>query len=206
MTTNGNGNGNNNGAKADARIRWLTHFVMPFMLAVVIAIFGAVSNSPVFKDTGLLPHGADYLWKPSLVWAHVISDCILSITGYIFAIQIVYVYIVRSRQSKNKKPITVDMIQLPLLLWVVLLLVTKGNLHLMDVVNTWEHYYWGELLNRCLAAVAAIGTCVEMQMAIPRIGGITTISVMMRDMDKMKSDLETMSQQLSATKANKLAE
>lgn len=46
---------------------------------------------------GFIPHGHCYLWKPGLVWLHVVSDSLIALAYY--SIPFLLVYFVRKRQD-----------------------------------------------------------------------------------------------------------
>jgi hypothetical protein len=46
---------------------------------------------------GFMPHGYCYLWKPGLVWLHVLSDSLIAVAYY--TIPSLLVYFVRKRRD-----------------------------------------------------------------------------------------------------------
>ena len=52
---------------------------------------------PQLLSSDFLPHGTCYLWNPKLVWLHVISDAIITLSYY--CIPVALVYLVRRRQD-----------------------------------------------------------------------------------------------------------
>ncbi len=51
----------------------------------------------LFSSGAFIPHGHCYLWKPGLVWLHVMSDALIAIAYY--SIPITLVYFVRKRDD-----------------------------------------------------------------------------------------------------------
>jgi len=44
-----------------------------------------------------IPHGHCYLWKPGLVWLHVVSDSLIALAYY--GISITLIYLVQKRKD-----------------------------------------------------------------------------------------------------------
>jgi PAS domain S-box-containing protein len=89
------------------------------------------SSWSLLLSAGFIPHGHCYLWKPSLVWLHLISDSLIAIAYY--SIPITLVYFVRKRRD-----LPYD--------WIFLLfgsfIVACGTTHLMEVWTLWHPTYW----------------------------------------------------------------
>ncbi len=85
----------------------------------------------VLLSAGFIPHGHCYLWQPSLVWLHLLSDSLTAIAYY--SIPITLVYFVRKRHD-----LPYD--------WIFLLfssfIVACGTTHLMAVWTLWHPTYW----------------------------------------------------------------
>ena len=58
-------------------------------------MLGTVHNA--FVSFAYIPHGHCYLWKPGLVWLHLLSDGLIA-TAY-FSIPIALVYFVQRRRD-----------------------------------------------------------------------------------------------------------
>src|ERR1700759_4716130 len=84
-----------------------------------------------FSSSGFMPHGHCYLWTPSLVWLHVLSDALIFL-AYV-TIPATLVYFVRRR-----KDLPFD--------WMFLcfgvFIVSCGMTHLMEVWTVWNPDYW----------------------------------------------------------------
>ncbi len=50
-----------------------------------------------FSSGGFIPHGHCYLWKPELVWLHLLSDLLIAIAYY--SIPIALVSFVQKRED-----------------------------------------------------------------------------------------------------------
>jgi PAS domain S-box-containing protein len=110
-----------------------------------------------FASGGFIPHGHCYLWKPELVWLHVVSDSLIAIAYY--SIPITLVYFVRKR------------IDLPFN-WIFLLfgafIVACGTTHVMEVWTLWHPTYWLSGSIKALTAVISLYTAVELVPLVPK--------------------------------------
>jgi signal transduction histidine kinase/ActR/RegA family two-component response regulator len=86
-----------------------------------------------FFSTAFIPHGHCYLWKPGLVWLHLISDALTAIAYYSVATAIVYFR--NQRKDLPAKSVT-------LFTGFFLIFVLCGSTHLMGVVTLWYPIYW----------------------------------------------------------------
>jgi hypothetical protein len=66
----------------------------------------------LFSSGEFMPHGFCYLWNPSLVWLHLVSDTLISISY--LSIPITLIYFIRKRRNlpfhwmfgcRNSRPI-----------------------------------------------------------------------------------------------------
>ncbi len=102
-----------------------------------------------------MPHGTCYLWDPGILWLHVISDSVITLSYY--CIPIALVYLIRQRRD------------LPFnwIFWMFgLFIMGCGTTHLMEVWNVWHATY---LLSGILKAITAAVSVVTAVMLIPLI-------------------------------------
>ena len=110
-----------------------------------------------FSSTvGFIPHGHCYLWKPGLVWLHVVSDSLIALAYY--SIPLMLVYFVRSRRD-----LPFD--------WIFLLfgtfIVACGTTHVMEVWTLWHPTYWLSGLIKAITAFASLATAVLLAQLLP---------------------------------------
>src|SRR2546428_811474 len=81
-------------------------------------------------DSDLMSHGHCYLWKPEIVWLHVVSDVLITLAY--FSIPVILVYFVRKRSD------------LPFN-WMFLMfgafILGCGTTHAMEVWTVWHGTY-----------------------------------------------------------------
>jgi two-component system NtrC family sensor kinase len=112
----------------------------------------------IFFSGNFIPHGHCYLWKPGLVWLHIIADAGIAL-AYAW-IPLTLVYIVKKRQD-----IPFD--------WLFFLfggfIVSCGMTHLMNIWTLWHPDYWlSGFIKACCASIS-LTTGVIMVPLIPKV-------------------------------------
>ncbi len=98
----------------------------------------------LFSSDGFMPHGHCYLWRPEVVWLHVLSDA-LSALSY-FSIPITLSYFARQRRDLPFR-------------WLFLafgaFIISCGISHALEVYTLWNPLYW---LSGSVKAVTALSS------------------------------------------------
>jgi signal transduction histidine kinase len=104
-----------------------------------------------------MPHGHCYLWKPGLVWLHVVSDGLIW-ASYV-AISATLAYLVHRVGDIPFK-------------WVFfafgIFIVSCGFTHFFEVWTVWNPIYWISGGVKSLTAIASVGTAVLMPPLVPK--------------------------------------
>ncbi|YAG17814.1 histidine kinase [Nostoc sp. DSM 114161] len=110
-----------------------------------------------FSVNQFIPHGHCYLWKPGLVWLHLLSDVLTGLAYY--SIPVMLIYFVRKRRD-----VPFD--------WMFLMfstfIVACGTTHLMDVWTLWYPTYWVSGLIKAITAFVSVVTALELVPLIPQ--------------------------------------
>lgn len=110
-----------------------------------------------FSTSQFIPHGHCYLWKPGLVWLHLVSDVLTGLAYY--SIPVMLVYFVRKRRDVPFG-------------WMFLMfgifIVACGTTHLMDVWTLWYPTYWLSGLIKAITAFISVLTAIELVPLIPQ--------------------------------------
>ncbi|MEE4348653.1 MAG: ATP-binding protein [Pacificimonas sp.] len=111
-----------------------------------------------FLDNGIYaPHGYCLLWRPELVWTHVIADG-LTAAAY-FSIPVALLVFVRKRKD----------IEFGYLFWLfALFILACGTTHLFAIWNLWNSDYGWEGAVKAVTAVASVLTAMVIWPMIPR--------------------------------------
>ena len=148
-------------------------FMAVALLGSAAAIWSGTQGS--LAASGLMPHGVCYVWNPSLIGLHLVSDTLIGLSY--FTIPITLVYFIRKRRD------------LPFN-WMFLLfglfIVACGATHWMEVWTLWEPQYWLAGVVKAITAAASVPTAVALVMLIPQALAIPST----RDLAAAKSALE----------------
>jgi diguanylate cyclase (GGDEF)-like protein/PAS domain S-box-containing protein len=105
-----------------------------------------------------MPHGACYLWLPSILWLHVISDSIIALAY--FSIPFALFYFVRKRTDLAYR-------------WVFVLfgafICLCGTTHLLSIWTIWHPDYWLDGLIKLATALVSIVTALLIWPLIPKL-------------------------------------
>lgn len=112
----------------------------------------------VFSER-FIPHGYCFMWRPELVWMHVLSDLVIALAYFSIPVTIMF-FINRSSHS------------LPYV-WVFRMFAAFiflcGMTHLIDVVAVWRPIYYFEGIVKMLTAAVSLATAVMMFPLIPAV-------------------------------------
>lgn len=112
-------------------------------------------NTPLSAQ-GFIPHGHCYLWKPGLVWLHVLSDGLIALAY--FSIPILLVYFVLKRRD-------VPFHQVFFLFG--LFIISCGAGHMMDIWTLWYPTYWLAGVLKAITAIISVYTAFALVSLIP---------------------------------------
>ena len=110
-----------------------------------------------------MAHGSCYLWKPALVWLHVVSDFLIALSYY--SIPLLLLYFVRRRHD------------LPFQAIFILFgafIVCCGTNHLLEIWTLWHPDYWLSGSMKAITAIVSIYTAFELLPLIPKALALTS--------------------------------
>lgn len=110
-----------------------------------------------FSSGAFIPHGHCYLWKPGLVWLHVLSDSLISFAYY--SIPLTLFYFVRKRQDLPFNWVFLSF---------ALFITACGTSHLLEVWTLWYPTYWLSGTVKAVAAIASLYTAVILVSLAPK--------------------------------------
>lgn len=112
--------------------------------------------SDFFDASSLAPHGICLLWRPELVWLHVISDAIIVLAYY--SIPIVLIAFVRRRQD----------VEFGWVFWCfAIFIMACGTTHLAAIWTLWHPDYAAEGIVKAVTAAASIATAGALWPLLP---------------------------------------
>lgn len=103
-----------------------------------------------FDTQGFMPHGHCYLWKPEILWLHVVSDALIFLSY--LAIPIILISVLLRRQPSMPYK------------WILLMfsgfIIFCGLSHVMEIVTIWYPYYFLSGLVKAATAAISISTAI----------------------------------------------
>lgn len=109
------------------------------------------------SDT-LSPHGICLLWRPELIWTHVVADALIA--GAYLSIPLALAYLVSKR----------DDIAFGWIFWCfVTFILACGTTHVLSIVTLWQPIYGIEAIVKVVTAVASVATAMVLWPLLPRL-------------------------------------
>jgi len=111
-----------------------------------------------FSSADLAPHGLCLLWRPELIWLHVVSDTIIALSY--FSIPIVLSVFVSKRPDFG----------FGWVIWAFAVFITAcGSTHLFGIWTLWFPDYLAEGAVKAICAVASIATAIGLWRLLPTV-------------------------------------
>lgn len=111
----------------------------------------------LFDASSFIPHGHCYLWKPGLVWLHLISDAIIALAYY--SIPLTLFYFVRRRK---------DLPFYGIFLLFAAFIIFCGTTHIVSIWTLWFPTYWLSGLIKAGTSVISLFTAIELIPLVPQ--------------------------------------
>jgi light-regulated signal transduction histidine kinase (bacteriophytochrome) len=123
-----------------------------------------------------MPHGMCYMWRPGLLWLHVLSD------GFIFiaymCIPATLIYILRIRK---------DLVFSKVMALFGAFVLLCGITHLIAIWNVWNGTYWFSGWIKAVTALVSVATAFMLWRLIPTLRGIPTVAQLEKEIEKRKA-------------------
>jgi PAS domain S-box-containing protein len=111
----------------------------------------------LFSSDGFMPHGHCYLWRPEVVWLHVVSDALVALSYT--TIPFTLYFFVRKRKDI---PFT----------WMfycfALFIVACGATHYLEIWTLWTPAYWLSGVVKAITAAASVPTAILLVKLLPK--------------------------------------
>ncbi len=135
----------------------------------------------VFTGSWYMPHGHCYLWKPGLVWLHVVSDMLIG-SAYVLIALVLYALVRRIRLPFSTMVIAFGVF-----------IGACGLTHFMEVWNVWHSAYWLSGWVKAVTAFASVLTGAYLVQARPTIVKVASAA---RLAEQRRVDLEAKNREL----------
>lgn len=103
------------------------------------------------------PHGHCYLWNEQLVFLHVLSDTLITLSY--FTIPLALIVLVKRRDDLKFNY---------MFLMFAVFIFACGTTHLVNILNVWYGAYWLSGTIKAITAIASVGTAILVWPLIPR--------------------------------------
>lgn len=110
-----------------------------------------------FSESGFMPHGHCYLWRPGVLWLHLISDGLI-VLAY-FSIPFTLLYFVRKRHDLEFNWMFICF---------AVFIVACGATHLMEIWTVWHPTYWLSGGVKAVTAFASVPTAILLVKLVPQ--------------------------------------
>lgn len=124
-----------------------------------------------------MPHGMCYLWRPEILWTHVVSDLLIAI-AYFAIPTVLAIFLYRRKKSVPFPEI--------ILLFTVFIFLC-GSTHVISIYVTWIPEYKLEAAVKALTALASIATALVL---IPKLPALINLPDLKQALDKSETALE----------------
>lgn len=112
----------------------------------------------LLDSDSLSPHGICLLWRPELLWTHVIADGLIA--GAYLSIPLALAYLISKRGD----------VAFGWIFWCfVTFILACGTTHVLSIVTLWSPIYGIEALIKVVTAVASVATAIALWPLIPRL-------------------------------------
>ncbi|MBD2078060.1 response regulator [Phormidium sp. FACHB-592] len=136
----------------------LSYSATAFIVALLLLLVFPGWWNALLAVNGFIPHGHCYLWKPGLVWLHVLSDSFIAL-AYV-AISATLAYLV----YKTRREIPFH--------WMFLafgsFIIACASTHFMDVWTLWHPTYWLSGVLKVITAIASVTTAFILPFLVPQ--------------------------------------
>jgi signal transduction histidine kinase len=109
------------------------------------------------SEDGFMPHGMCYLWRPSVLSLHLVSDTLITLAY--FSIPFTLVYFVRKRRDLRFQWMFVCF---------AIFIVACGTTHLMEIWVIWHPAYWLSGSIKAITALASVPTAILLIKLVPQ--------------------------------------
>src|SRR5437899_1621519 len=85
----------------------------------------------IFDASTFMPHGHCFLWRPDILWLHVISDALVVLSYYSIPLALLTIVIYKRRNLEFHW----------MFLMFAVFIFSCGTTHVMDIITIWKPYY-----------------------------------------------------------------
>jgi signal transduction histidine kinase len=129
----------------------------------------------LFSSDGFMPHGHCYLWKPGLVWLHVVSDGLTALAYTSIPFTLVYL-------ARRRKDVPYNW----LFFCFGMFIIACGATHAMEIWTLWTPLYWLSGGIKAVTAAASVSTAILLIRVVPKALAIPTAQELSNAHEKLR--------------------
>ncbi len=130
----------------------------------------------LFGIKGFIPHGYCLSWSPILLWLHVVSDLLITLSYY--SIPLMLIYFIRRRKDFPHQALATMFAGF---------IVACGSTHLLSAITIWIPLYWLDGLVKGFTAIISVVTAVWMLRIIPLLLHLSAVTQLQIEVDQRKA-------------------
>jgi PAS domain S-box-containing protein len=139
------------------------------------------------SSDGFMPHGMCYLWRPGVLWLHLVSDALITLAY--FSIPFTLLYFVRKRADLQFNWMFVCF---------AIFIVACGATHLMEIWTIWHPTYWLSGSIKAVTALASVPTAILLVKLVPQALRLPSPSEIRRINEALEARVAERTAQLEA--------
>ncbi|MEP0788811.1 MULTISPECIES: ATP-binding protein [Cyanophyceae] len=149
---------------------------------IVLALWPDLLTN-LLVGNGFIPHGHCYLWKPNLVWLHVVSDFLIGL-AYVSISGTLSYLVYKARR---------DIPFYSVFLAFGLFIIACGATHFIEIWTLWHPMYWLSGSIKLITAIVSVTTALLLPPLVPQVIALVAAA---KSSNERKLQLETANQEL----------
>jgi PAS domain S-box-containing protein len=133
----------------------------------------------LLSSDGFMPHGHCYLWTPGLLWLHIVSDALITLSYY--SIPLTLFWFVRKRRDVDFRWMFVCF---------AAFILACGTTHLLEIWNVWHADYWLSGWIKALTALASVPTAILLTQLMPQAVAIPSPTELRTANSELQKEVE----------------
>jgi signal transduction histidine kinase len=140
------------------------------------------------ESSDFMPHGYCYLWNPWIVWLHVLSDGLITLSYY--CIPVILIYFIRENRDLPFNRI----------FWMFGgFILACGTTHLMEIWNVWHGNYMVAGIIKAVTAAVSVVTAAMLVPLAPQAMALPGLQRLNRELEEQAADRELAEQEPRAS-------
>lgn len=140
-------------------------------------------------DPSFMPHGHCYLWRPDILWTHVIADLAIGISYFIIPIALAILLFRRKQGLPHPELFSLF----------IAFIFFCGTTHLVSVYVTWNPAYQYQGWLKALTAFTSVLTVIVLVPKLPALMALTGIEAAYKESQKSLLEQQEINDQMRLT-------